>query len=89
MMLLLKVEKRNYQKGELNGPAAISWPRCYHYSDDSGAVHGGVHGVNMYFDGYQLFFSGDSFEFNYSNGKMEVLSNLTICSAFAEKNDIN
>ena len=55
MMLLLKVEKRNYQKGELNGPAAISWPRCYHYSDDSGAVHGGVHGVNMYSDGYQSF----------------------------------
>jgi hypothetical protein len=36
------VEKRTYQKGELNGPAIITWA------------------------------SGDSFEFNYINGKMEV-----------------
>ncbi len=40
--ITIQVEKRTYQKGELNGPAIITWA------------------------------SGDSFEFNYINGKMEV-----------------
>ena len=39
---VIKVEKRTYEKGELNGPAVISWN------------------------------SGDSFEFSYVGGKMEV-----------------
>ena len=28
------MEKRNYQKGELNGPATISWPRYHHHDAD-------------------------------------------------------
>ena len=27
------MEKRNYEKGELNGPATISWPRYDHHDD--------------------------------------------------------
>ena len=41
--LSIQVEKRTYDKGELNGPAVITWD------------------------------SGDSFEFSYCAGKMEVL----------------
>ena len=110
------MEKRNYEKGELNGPATISWPRYDHHDDhddhDKGVDYcnsvllddhagggvlddGDVFGMNI----FMMFsimrvrkakrkrkdnvcFSGDSFEFNYSNGKMEVyVLTLNVCTA--------